>query len=101
MPILEFQLLDEARPALPGTVWDVSSAVVCLICIGAASSTRDVSTDNVWPDKHRAARPGDFDSAIPVTGTVDLRPITTGSFASRKTWQTLAGPKRKITDCGL
>ena len=43
---------------------------------------RDVSPDNVWLDEHHAAHLGDFDSAIPATGTGDLRPITTNSYAA-------------------
>ena len=43
---------------------------------------RDVSPDNVWLDDRHVAHLGDFDSAIPITGAGDLRPITTGSFAS-------------------
>lgn len=43
---------------------------------------RDVSPDNVWLDERRVAHLGDFDSAITVTGSGELRPITTGSFAA-------------------
>jgi len=43
---------------------------------------RDVSPDNIWLDERHAAHLGDFDSAIPVSGTDVLRPITTGSFAA-------------------
>jgi serine/threonine protein kinase len=43
---------------------------------------RDVSPDNIWLDERHVAHLGDFDSAIPVSGTDVLRPITTGSFAA-------------------
>jgi serine/threonine protein kinase len=43
---------------------------------------RDVSPENIWLDERRVAHLGDFDSAIPISGTDVLRPITTGSFAS-------------------
>jgi serine/threonine protein kinase len=43
---------------------------------------RDVSPDNIWLDDRHVAHLGDFDSAITTTGASDLRPITTGSFAS-------------------
>ena len=43
---------------------------------------RDVSPQNVWLDDRRVAHLGDFDSAIPFGSTVDLRPITTNSFAA-------------------
>ena len=41
-----------------------------------------MSPDNVWLDDRHVAHLGDFDSAITATGAADLRPITTGSFAS-------------------
>jgi serine/threonine protein kinase len=43
---------------------------------------RDVSPDNIWLDERHVAHLGDFDSAIPISGTDVLRPITTGSFAA-------------------
>lgn len=43
---------------------------------------RDVSPQNVWLDERHEAHLGDFDSAIPTTGTDDLRPITTNSYAA-------------------
>jgi serine/threonine protein kinase len=43
---------------------------------------RDVSPDNVWLDERHVAHLGDFDSAITFAGGGDLRPITTGAFAS-------------------
>jgi serine/threonine protein kinase len=43
---------------------------------------RDVSPDNIWLDERHVAHLGDFDSAIPLSGTDVLRPITTGSFAA-------------------
>lgn len=43
---------------------------------------RDVSPENVWLDEWKSAHLGDFDSAIPTGGAGELRPITTGAFAS-------------------
>lgn len=43
---------------------------------------RDVSPENVWFDERHEAHLGDFDSAIPVAGAGELRPITTNSFAA-------------------
>jgi serine/threonine protein kinase len=43
---------------------------------------RDVSPVNVWLDERHVAHLGDFDSAITADDADDLRPITTGSFAS-------------------
>jgi serine/threonine protein kinase len=43
---------------------------------------RDVSPENVWLDERHVAHLGDFDSAIPIAGAGDLRPITTNSFAA-------------------
>jgi serine/threonine protein kinase len=43
---------------------------------------RDVSPENVWLDERHEAHLGDFDSAIPVPGAGQLRPITTNSFAA-------------------
>jgi serine/threonine protein kinase len=43
---------------------------------------RDVSPENVWLDERHEAHLGDFDSAIPVAGAGELRPITTNSFAA-------------------
>jgi hypothetical protein len=43
---------------------------------------RDVSPDNVWLDERLVAHLGDFDSAITVSDGDEMRPITTGAFAS-------------------
>jgi serine/threonine protein kinase len=43
---------------------------------------RDVSPDNIWLDERCVAHLGDFDSAVTVTASGGLLPLTTASFAS-------------------
>ena len=43
---------------------------------------RDLSPENVWLDERHVAHLGDFDSAISATDAVEMRPITTNSFAA-------------------
>jgi hypothetical protein len=43
---------------------------------------RDVSPDNIWLDERQVAHLGDFDSAVTVSDSDEMRPITTGAYAS-------------------
>jgi serine/threonine protein kinase len=43
---------------------------------------RDVSPDNIWLDERQVAHLGDFDSAVIVSDSDEMRPITTGAYAS-------------------